>query len=197
IEDTLQHPLIAPDDAIFTLRDIPMEDRQSEQEFNFSSKTAVETVAGLKSILLEHWKGEEDKQEFVNALNNWGENEKIPHGYLTGFMDLVFRHNGYFYVIDWKSNSLDGKIERFNDVGIREEMAKHGYFFQYMLYAAVLHSYLKSRLGARYSWEQNFGGVRYYFLRGITAGGAATVFEDRPSEALLDEFSKKLGMEVK
>ena len=76
------------------------------------------------------------------------------------------------------------------------EMAKHGYFFQYMLYAAVLHQYLKSRLGDSYSWERNFGGVRYFFLRGITAQSDAAVFEDRPAETLLDEFSRALGMEV-
>ena len=73
-------------------------------------------------------------------------------------------------------------------------MAEQGYFFQYMLYAAVLHRHLKATLGENYSWERCFGGIRYYFLRGIAAGGAEPVFADRPSEALLDEFSEALGM---
>ena len=196
MEDTLQCPLKAPNGEVFTLRDISWENRLSEQEFNFSSANAKKTIAELTNNLRHHWKGDWRKQEFIKVMEGWGD-KAIPHGYLTGFMDLVFRHNGYFYVIDWKSNSMDGDIERFNEFGIREEMAKHGYFFQYMLYAAVLQTYLKSRLGAQYSWNDNFGGVCYYFLRGITAGGAAPVFEDRPSEELLDDFSKTLGMEAK
>jgi len=59
----------------------------------------------------------------------------------------------------------------------------------------VLHRFLKETMETNYSWERNFGGVRYYFLRGIAAGGEAPVFEDRPSEALLDKLSAALGLE--
>ena len=79
--------------------------------------------------------------------------------------------------------------------GVRAEMAKEWYFLQYLLYSVVLHRFLKETLGADYSWEKNFGGVRYYFLRGIAAGGKAPVFADRPSEAVLDRLSAALGLE--
>ena len=194
LEDTLDHPLQAPDGNTFSLRDIDWGNRLSEQEFDFSSAQAAKTTSALKAILQKHWSNDEARLEFVMAMTNW--DRTIPKGYLKGFMDLVFRHNGFYYVVDWKSNTLDRDIANFTEEGIRVEMAKHGYFFQYMLYAAVLHSYLKQCLGEKYSYERHFGGVRYYFLRGL-GKGQMPVFEDRPEEALLDDFAKALGMEVK
>ena len=74
-------------------------------------------------------------------------------------------------------------------------MAAAGYFFQYLLYAVVLHRFLKERLGEGYSWNENFGGIRYYFLRGIAVDAEAPIFADRPSEALLDKLAAVLGLE--
>ena len=127
------------------------------------------------------------------VLAGW--NRPIPKGFLKGYLDLVFRRDGYFYVIDWKSNRLNGQATGFTAEGVRAEMAKEGYFFQYLLYSVVLHRFLKETMGAGYSWDRNFGGVRYYFLRGIAAGGEAPVFVDRPSEAVLDKLSTALGLE--
>ncbi|MBR6471886.1 MAG: UvrD-helicase domain-containing protein [Victivallales bacterium] len=194
VAETLRYPITSPEGKLFPLRDISWANRLSEQEFTFSSADASKTTSALREILLRHWANDPAKREFINAMNQW--DRPIPQGFLLGFMDLVFRHDGFFYIIDWKSNSLGNDIANFTADGIRMEMAKHGYFFQYMLYAAVLHQYLKSRLGDSYSWERNFGGVRYFFLRGITAQSDAAVFEDRPAETLLDEFSRTLGMEV-
>ena len=86
------------------------------------------------------------------------------------------------------------KADKVGFDGVRAEMAEHGYFFQYMLYAAVLHHRLKTTLGQNYSWEKHFGGIRYFFLRGVAADGVAPVFADRPSEALLDDFADALGI---
>ncbi|MBR4518184.1 MAG: UvrD-helicase domain-containing protein [Victivallales bacterium] len=194
LEDTLNHPLQSPTGKVFSLRDIGWGDRLSEQEFDFSSAQAEKTTSALKAVLQKHWSNDATRREFVMAMKNW--DRIIPKGYLKGFMDLVFRHNGFYYVVDWKSNTLDRDIANFTEEGLRAEMAKHGYFFQYILYSAVLHSYLKQCLGEKYSYERHFGGVRYYFLRG-QGKGQMSVFEDRPEEALLDDFAKALGMEVK
>ena len=107
----------------------------------------------------------------------------------------MFRKDGFYYLVDWKSNRLNGCAAGFTAEGVRAEMAKEWYFLQYLLYSVVLHRFLKETLGSDYSWEKNFGGVRYYFLRGIASGGAAPVFEDRPGEVLLDKLSVALGLE--
>ena len=189
----LDYPLQSPQGDAFTLRDIAWANRFSEWEFDFSSSAAANTTAVLAEILREEWRDDASKNTFLEALDGW--NRPIPKGFLKGFLDLVFRKDGFYYVVDWKSNRLNGQVTNFTAEGVRAEMAKEGYFFQYLLYSVVLHRFLKETMGADYSWDGNFGGVRYYFLRGIAAGGKAPVFADRPSEAVLDRLSAALGLE--
>ena len=189
----LDYPLQSPQGDAFTLRNIAWKDRFSEWEFDFSSSAAADTTASIAMILREEWGGDASKKAFLDVLAGW--NRPIPKGFLKGYLDLVFRRDGYYYVVDWKSNRLNGQVTDFTAEGVRAEMAKEGYFFQYLLYSVVLHRFLKETMGTGYSWDRNFGGVRYYFLRGIASGGTAPVFEDRPGEALLDRLSAALGLE--
>lgn len=195
MKKTLDYGLNTPNGDEFSLRDIALTDRISEWEFDFSSKASVKTTEAIAKILKEEWKGLDNKRYFLEALEGW--NRPIPKGYLKGFIDLLFRHNGKYYIVDWKSNSLNLRRSSFCEEGINIEMASAGYFFQYLLYSVVLHRFLKEQLGEAYSWEENFGGVRYYFLRGIAAEAEAPVFVDRPSEQLLDRLSIALGLEDK
>ncbi len=190
---TLDYPLQSPDGNAFTLRDISWADRFSEWEFDFSSAAAADTTAVLAAILRDEWRGDVSKKVFLEALDGW--DRPIPKGYLKGFLDLVFRRDGWYYVVDWKSNRLNGQAAGFTADGVAAEMAKEGYFFQYLLYSVALHRFLKETMGTGYSWDSNFGGVRYYFLRSIAAGGEAPVFTDRPGEVLLDRLSVALGLE--
>lgn len=192
---TLDYKLQAPNGEIFSLRDVALVDRVSEWEFDFSSKNSVETTAQIAKILQEEWASDSDKKLFLEAVDGW--NRVIPKGYLKGFLDLLFRHNGYYYIVDWKSNSLNLRRSSFCKEGITVEIASKGYFFQYLLYSVVVHRFLKEKLGNDYSWEKCFGGIRYYFLRGIAAAAEAPVFIDRPSEQLLDRLSVALGLEDK
>ncbi|MBR4170978.1 MAG: UvrD-helicase domain-containing protein [Kiritimatiellae bacterium] len=189
---TLEYPLQSPRGDSFTLRDIGWADRFSEWEFDFSSVAAADNTSAISAILREEWGGDTSKKMFLDTLDGW--NQSIPKGYLKGFLDLVFRKDGYYYVVDWKSNRMNGCVSDFTSDGITVEIAKEWYFFQYLLYSVVLHRFLKETLGTNYSWDRNFGGVRYYFLRGIAAGGDAPVFADRPSETLLDKLSVALGL---
>ena len=189
----LEYPLQSPRGGSFALRDIPWPDRFSEWEFDFSSSGAADNTAVLAAILREEWAGDSSKKKFLEVLDGWS--RPIPKGFLKGFLDLVFRKNGFYYVVDWKSNRLNGHASDFAVEGVCAEMAKEWYFLQYLLYSVVLHRFLKETMGTDYSWERNFGGVRYYFLRGIASGGAAPVFEDRPGEALLEKLSVALGLE--
>ena len=192
IRKTLLWPLVSPSGAPFKLRDVPMDRRFSEWEFDFSSAESAETTAAIAKILNEEWKDDPAKDLFLKAVEKW--NRQIPKGFLVGFLDLLFEHDGYYYVVDWKSNKLGGKVANFSTEGVKAEMAKEGYFFQYLLYSAVLHRFLKETLGPAYSWEKHFGGIRYYFLRGIAVEGEAPVFEDRPGENLLNRLCDALGL---
>lgn len=192
IRRTLDWTIVSPSGAQFKLGDVPMDRRFSEWEFDFSSAESAETTEAIATILNDEWKDDPAKDLFLKAVEKW--NRQIPKGFLVGFLDLLFEHDGYYYVVDWKSNKLGGKVANFSPEGVKAEMAKEGYFFQYLLYSAVLHRFLKETLGPAYSWERNFGGIRYYFLRGIAAKGVAPVFEDRPVENLLNRLCDALGL---
>ena len=193
VKSALECPLRAPDGTSFSLREIGGQDRFSEWEFDFSSAASASTTATIAKILQEEWEGDVSKAEFLRVLEGW--NRPIPKGYLKGFLDLVFRKDGFHYVIDWKSNSLTRHVADFTEAGITAEMASAGYFFQYLLYSAVLHRFLKETMGADYSWDRNFGGIRYYFLRGIPFNGEKAIFCDRPGKSLLDKLCAALGLE--
>ena len=192
IRRTLDWTIVSPSGAQFKLCDVPMDRRFSEWEFDFSSAESAETTEAIATILNDEWKDDPAKDLFLKAVEKW--NRQIPKGFLVGFLDLLFEHDGYYYVVDWKSNKLGGKVANFSTEGVKAEMAKEGYFFQYLLYSAVLHRFLKETLGPAYSWEKHFGGIRYYFLRGIAVEGEAPVFEDRPGENLLNRLCDALGL---
>jgi len=115
-------------------------------------------------------------------------------GFIRGFMDLVFKLDGKYYLLDWKSNRLGSKVSDYGPVSMEMEMKKHNYVLQYMLYLSALDKYLKLR-DPDYSYERDFGGVYYIFLRGVTvANGYVTgIFEDRPSQEMLNEFNSIIG----
>ena len=193
ISKTLYYRILSPTHETFSLRDVAAEDRLSEWEFDFSSRAAAETTGTIAAILKEEWKDDPTKAPFLVATDGW--RREIPKGFFRGFLDLLFRHGDFYYVVDWKSNVLNRQAADFDERGVTAEMADSGYFFQYLLYSVVLHRFLRESLGERYSWEWNFGGVRYYFLRGIAANGTAPVFADRPSERLLNRLSAAFGLE--
>lgn len=192
IRKTLDFGLVSPVGEAFSLRDVVMADRFSEWEFDFSSSAAVDTTADIVAILKDEWKDDPSRNAFLSVVEGWS--KSIPKGFFKGFLDLLFRHGDYYYIVDWKSNVLNRRSAGFDEKGVADEIASTGYFFQYLLYSVVLHRYLRETLGDGYSWERNFGGVRYYFLRGIAADGPAPVFADRPGERLLDRLADAFGL---
>ncbi len=111
------------------------------------------------------------------------------HGYLRGFIDLVFEHDGRYYLLDYKSNYLGPDPSHYEAADLHAAMAREGYFLQYLLYVVALHRYLRSRIGD-YRYDAHFGGVRYLFLRGMTAGSHRGVYADRPPAALIDALDR-------
>lgn len=99
------------------------------------------------------------------------------HGMLMGFMDLVFEHDGRYWVLDYKSNALGPLDSAYDENSLQKAMADHRYDVQAAIYALALHRLLKSRLGLRYDPAQHLGGAAYLFIRGIhgPAGGTCTL----------------------
>ncbi|MBN6043034.1 exodeoxyribonuclease V subunit beta [Citrobacter sp. ku-bf4] len=87
-------------------------------------------------------------------------------GMLKGFIDLVFRHDGRYYLLDYKSNWLGENSSAYTPEAMAAAMQAHRYDLQYQLYTLALHRYLRHRI-ADYDYERHFGGVIYLFLRGV------------------------------
>ncbi len=110
-------------------------------------------------------------------------------GFLRGFIDMAFEHSGRWYVVDYKSNFLGRHYGDYEASRLLGPMRHHDYFLQYLLYVVATHRYLSQRL-PDYSYERDFGGVFYLFLRGMDAGvPGAGVFHDRPSAELVSALS--------
>lgn len=91
-------------------------------------------------------------------------------GMLKGFIDLIFRWKGKYYVLDYKSNYLGDDLSDYNDDNLMSAMSSHQYHLQYLIYSVALHRLLKYRI-ANYSIEAHMGGVYYLFLRALPQGG--------------------------
>jgi exodeoxyribonuclease V beta subunit len=114
-------------------------------------------------------------------------------GFLRGFIDLVFMHEGRYYLIDWKSNHLGGNVEDYGQDALLKSMISDNYILQYHLYTVALHQYLRHRLEG-YSYDDHFGGVFYVYLRGVdpARGPEYGIFRARPDEEDLVKLSEVL-----
>jgi exodeoxyribonuclease V beta subunit len=84
-------------------------------------------------------------------------------GFLTGFMDLVFRRQGRFFLVDWKTNLLDS----YTPEALARAMEEADYLRQYRLYLQALARWLGNVRGGSFDFLRDFGGVYYLFLRGM------------------------------
>ena len=113
-----------------------------------------------------------------------------PDGYLWGFIDLVFRHRGRYYLLDWKSNHLDA----YGPAHLDRSMRDSRYDVQYMLYALALDKWLAGLI-PDYRYADHFGGVFYAYLRGMSAAadargsdrGTPGVFALKPTAHQMEE----------
>ncbi|WP_118842800.1 exodeoxyribonuclease V subunit beta [Haemophilus haemolyticus] len=108
-------------------------------------------------------------------------------GMVRGSIDLVFRHNGKYYLVDYKSNFLGSTLADYNQEALKKEMLHSHYDWQYLIYTLALHRYLQSVV-PHYDYARDFGGVFYLFLRGMNGEPQSCVFYDRPSVELITEL---------
>ncbi|MFU2316268.1 exodeoxyribonuclease V subunit beta [Rahnella sp. PCH160] len=169
----LTQPLALPGGESFTLAALPP--YQVEMEFWFSlSQVSTRRL----DTLVQHFTlgGAERAPLLAEELN----------GMLKGFIDLVFEHNGRYYVLDYKSNWLGDDATGYDQTAMTQSMRDHRYDLQFTLYLFALHRLLKSRL-PDYEYDRHIGGAVYLFLRGSHAPGNGVCVQ-RPDKALMEEL---------
>lgn len=187
VQRVLQNPLppLMPDVSPFSLKQITRPNRRSEWEFNFRSIPHHTTPQILE--VLSHFP---QYHPLLSTLQQW--DQPIPGGFLTGFVDLMFRHEQRYYIVDWKSNRRTGHPEDFDATGLETEMRTHHYWLQSLVYSVALHQHLAATL-PDYTYEAHFGGVYYLFLRGIQGHGSQGIYAERPPLALIHSLGSILG----
>ncbi|NYT66687.1 exodeoxyribonuclease V subunit beta [Alcaligenaceae bacterium] len=108
----------------------------------------------------------------------------LLNGMLKGFIDLVFLHEGRYYVADYKSNFLGENDASYTHDAMQNAVLQHRYDLQYVLYLLALHRLLKSRL-PDYDYDLHIGGAVYFFLRGLQAPSQGLHTERPPRELII------------
>lgn len=110
-------------------------------------------------------------------------------GMMTGVIDLTIEFNKEFYIIDYKSNFIGPSDEYYQPDYLATAVADNHYELQYLIYTVALDKYLKARIPG-YTYENDFGGVFYLFLRGMSGQPRSGVFHDRPSPDLVKSLGR-------
>jgi exodeoxyribonuclease V beta subunit len=120
----------------FRLCDIPASDRMSESEYHFT---------------------------FARDGTVFPDREHVD-GTVIGYIDLVFRRRGRFYILDWKSNTLPS----YDRESCNSSMEENKYTLQAALYSMAVGKALQG-FAAR-GERAVVAGAIYVFLRGAKAG---------------------------
>lgn len=181
VTQVLDTPLADSDDAPL-LRNLPDMDRLNELEFHFP----LQQVEPRRLSELIREQGYPDPGIGI---------EGAPlRGLMKGYIDLVFRYNGRYYLADYKSNHLGDQLEDYARPLLQAAMTAHRYQLQYLIYSVALHRYLRQRI-ADYDYATHFGGVFYLFVRGMRPhqGADFGVYHDRPEPVLIESLNALLS----
>ena len=116
-------------------------------------------------------------------------------GMITGVIDLVFEHQGKYYLADYKSNYLGASLEDYSRDKLERAILDRRYDLQYLLYSIALHRYLSQRI-PDYQYERHFGGVYYLFIRAMRPqqGSQYGVYFDLPAYTDLSKLDALLAV---
>ncbi len=161
----------------FALADLQEGDRINEMSFYFP----------LQSM---------NPNDFNRVLDDFSipalpDQQEILRGLMVGFIDLIYRYDGRYYVADYKSNHLGGSPADYGCEQLQAAMLEHRYDLQYLIYTLALHRFLAGRI-ADYDYEIHIGGVRYLFLRGMHPDNppGTGIFSTRPPLELIDRLDR-------
>jgi len=215
--DTPMGPLL--DEA--TLRGIGTADRLCELDFELplvggddpAARAGATVLLGdMAALLRRHLPEGDPVRAYADHLDHPLLGGQVLRGYLTGSVDVVLRLRDAageprYVVVDYKTNwlgpmaaDLDGPLTAaaYRAEALDEAMGHSDYPLQALLYAVVLHRFLRWRQPG-YDPARHFGGVVYLYLRGMCGpdtprvGGAPTgVFTWQPPVALVTALSDLL-----
>jgi len=181
VENLLENVVQSRLNNAFCLADISLSQRLNEMEFYYPVDLLVSQK--MNALLIPYWEQRWDISFKKPSFQTW-------QGFMRGFIDLIFEHNGQYFLVDYKSNRLGFDLKDYTPDKLPVAMEEHHYFLQYHIYSVALHRYLAQRL-PNYNYEEHFGGVFYLFLRGMHPDYPQNgVFYDKPDANFISRFSQ-------
>jgi len=180
LDDVLVTPLPLGTATPLRLAELPPERRLTELEFHLPASRL--DAAALNDVLARQGYGL-PRLAFPTL-----------RGFLKGYIDLVFEHEGRYFILDWKSNHLGDAPAAYGPQALAAAMRDQAYHLQHLLYGVALDRYLRARLPG-YRPERHFGGAVYLFVRGVRPGWVdaqgrpAGVFFHRPDPETMQRLS--------
>lgn len=200
-----------------TLRRIPLTDRLREMDFELPlaggdvrGSSADVRLGDVAPLLERHLSADDPVRPYAESLRGVLGDQPL-RGYLTGSVDVVLRvrdgAEARYLIVDYKTNWL-GPIDEpltahaYRPEALAEAMTHSDYPLQALLYATVLHRFLRWRQPG-YDPARHLGGVLYLYLRGMCGpdtplvdGAPCGVFGWRPPVALVEDLSDLLDGKV-
>lgn len=133
---------------------------QTEFEFYMIIKNKISFISDVTTILAKNYGTEHPYTQACSRLGN------ISPGFLKGFIDLLFEHQGKFWVLDYKTNTLDSYRACSDDNLLIDAMAHHNYYLQFILYLVATKRHLEFMYNINDASEL-LGGAIYLFVRGF------------------------------
>ena len=158
----------------FSLKQVNRSKRINEFEFHFTMPDEF-AINNLENLF--------DEKDSRKIHAGYG----TVKGMMTGFIDMFIEHNGKYYLLDWKSNFLGDDYASYDSDKLEEAMNKNNYHLQYLIYTLAIDTFLKSR-SAEYSYDKDFGGVFYLFLRGIQDSGTSGIYYRKPEYSEVEKL---------
>jgi exodeoxyribonuclease V beta subunit len=173
LQTTVHKPLIAAKPGL-TLAALQADQMVAEMEFQFTTGQAK--LSDLLAIIRPN-------EPPPHALDGFA-----AEGFLKGFIDLTFRFEDTYYILDYKTNYLGDAYEDYSPGNLEEEINEKLYDLQYYLYLVALHRFLGQRI-PDYNYEQHIGGAIYLFVRGINDEGEEGIFFNRPEVSIIKKLN--------
>jgi exodeoxyribonuclease V beta subunit len=202
-----------------TLHAIPLRHRLREMEFELplaggdvrDYPAQPVTLGDVAPLLRAHLPDGDPLLAYADTLTAPALGDQDLRGYLTGSVDVVLRVGtgpaATYLVVDYKTNWLGGlpgedgpqlTAHDYRPEVLAAAMGHSDYPLQALLYAVVLHRFLRWRLPG-YDPATHLGGVLYLYLRGmcgpdtpVVDGHPCGVFSWQPPAALVAELSDLL-----
>jgi len=198
LEEIVRVDLLPGVSPALRLSEVPAERRLVEMEFHLAVRRR--DAADFRRLLNEMSPPRKTRcarfspQGASEGLTTMQLDLAALQGFLRGRIDLIFEHDGRWYVLDWKSNHLGDRAEDYAPAALAVAMRQHGYELQALIYLLALHRFLIQRLGARYDPERQLGGAFYLFVRGVRRSWPqAGIWHWRPDIAWLERLSALLA----